>query len=1006
MDGQRSLKLELCAGSTYSLLSKARSAPLLSLSLSSLSRLHGSSTLHLPPTLHSLEADHDNGILSAQNPTNVSSLILEPHRRLLPPPLPTRRPRVSFHLSDKELFRIKEQDVFDRAYSEDEIWNGEGGSYIFEFENFYDHDVCKEFVTSVGIYEEYFVCCVHGQACIEETGELQKLLKQFVLGGVLTEAVFWATKRTFAGKSSVHRAYLKFVPNKVMALFDLSQMSEKDFWTKYCRAEYLHSTKNAVAVAAAAGAAEDEELVAFLKCDDAWASEARHKIRRVDPTLDMEADEGDDYIHLPDHGMSRDGSDSATDSQYEEYGRSLSQVLNRHGAVVLEGRSIGKNLPSGVFCNVATESSCNFEELTVLAMVAERFGLQQLDLLPSGVSLPLRHEYILHLLPVMIPSSISDTIGSEDTKFEDGDSVDGSMTDGMEHIFNSTPQLRYGRDLLLNEAQLWQLAQRTTALPLGHGAFTLATTSTLLTEAFAVPKLVLAGRLPAQQNAIDMDKEEPNVIHAGLLLALGLHGHLRVLTITDIYQYYLQENESTTVGLMLGLAASYRGAMQPAISKFLDPDFSIIVLLLAYSGSMSLAWSREWQSLYVDIPARHSSSFPELELPTLLQGCPAIHSIIYPCEAHRITNKELGHLRIELPGFNAEVGRRSEGDNVLEREGYAVSAGFSLGLVALGRGEDALGFIDTFVERLFQYVGGKEPHNERSLLMTLSTDDHNRAAGQMMDGMPVNVDVTAFGAIIALALMFLKSESELVFSRLSIPRTHFDLQYVRPDFIMFCVIAWNLIMWSRVHPPKDWIQSQIPEIVRNGIRGLGDEMGGVDEMDAEAIVQAYVNIVVGSCISIGNSTTKHSLSVPSILCYCRLSSDETVSFSVHNGFGSCDILVEPSKGNLLNDKMFLLEVVITQFQIKPVCVRSGSTLLNGLSHYVDQGALEICLHLIVLSLSVALYVLATEARWLQTVDVDTGLPVYAPLEMTIKETEHYGETSFCEVTPCILPEVG
>lgn len=32
--------------------------------------------------------------------------------------------------------------------------------------------------------------------------------------------------------------------------------------------------------------------------------------------------------------------------------------------------------------------------------------------------------------------------------------------------------------------------------------------------------------------------EEPNVIHAGLLLALGLHGHLCVLTITDIYQYY------------------------------------------------------------------------------------------------------------------------------------------------------------------------------------------------------------------------------------------------------------------------------------------------------------------------------------------------------------------------------------------------------------------------------------------------------------------------------------
>ncbi|GKU92135.1 hypothetical protein SLEP1_g5903 [Rubroshorea leprosula] len=51
-----------------------------------------------------------------------------------------------------------------------------------------------------------------------------------------------------------------------------------------------------------------------------------------------------------------------------------------------------------------------------------------------------------------------------------------------------------------------------------------------------------------------------------------------------------------------------------------------------------------------------------------------------------------------------------------------------------------------------------------------------------------------------------------------------------------------------------------------------------------------------------------------------------------------------------------------------------------------------------------LYVLATEARWLQTVDVDTGLPVYAPLEITIRGTDHYLETSFCEVSPCILPE--
>lgn len=51
-----------------------------------------------------------------------------------------------------------------------------------------------------------------------------------------------------------------------------------------------------------------------------------------------------------------------------------------------------------------------------------------------------------------------------------------------------------------------------------------------------------------------------------------------------------------------------------------------------------------------------------------------------------------------------------------------------------------------------------------------------------------------------------------------------------------------------------------------------------------------------------------------------------------------------------------------------------------------------------------LYVIATESRMLQTIDVDTGLTVYAPLQITTSETQHYAETSFCEITPCILPE--
>lgn len=36
------------------------------------------------------------------------------------------------------------------------------------------------------------------------------------------------------------------------------------------------------------------------------------------------------------------------------------------------------------------------------------------------------------------------------------------------------------------------------------------------------------------------------------------------------------------------------------------------------------------------------------------------------------------------PFLQGEIGRRSGGDNVQEREGYAVAAGSALGLVALG----------------------------------------------------------------------------------------------------------------------------------------------------------------------------------------------------------------------------------------------------------------------------------------------------------------------------------
>ncbi|XP_066352959.1 general transcription and DNA repair factor IIH subunit TFB1-1-like isoform X3 [Miscanthus floridulus] len=273
------------------------------------------------------------------------------------------------------------------------------GGYIFEFDNVGNRDLSRDFVARVlgkhqGIVpprptvtpensvasaalEQLSAAEVERRVkLLREDSELQKLHKKFVLGNILQESEFWATRKNlledeankrskqrpgfknalvdikpttdgrtnkvtfqitpemihqiFAEKPAVRRAYLDFVPKK---------MSETRFWEKYCRAEYLVRTKNTAA--ATAEAAGDEELAIFLKNDDILAKEAKMKIKRVDPTLDMEADTGDDYIHLPDHGIHRDGNKETVDADSELARRTLSQDLNRHAAVVLEGRSLG-----------------------------------------------------------------------------------------------------------------------------------------------------------------------------------------------------------------------------------------------------------------------------------------------------------------------------------------------------------------------------------------------------------------------------------------------------------------------------------------------------------------------------------------------------------------------------------------------------------------------------------------------------------------------------------------
>lgn len=50
--------------------------------------------------------------------------------------------------------------------------------------------------------------------------------------------------------------------------------------------------------------------------------------------------------------------------------------------------------------------------------------------------------------------------------------------------------------------------------------------------------------------------------HAGFLMALGLNGHLNTLAVLNKFEYLVKCHEMTSVGLLLGIAASKRGTVR------------------------------------------------------------------------------------------------------------------------------------------------------------------------------------------------------------------------------------------------------------------------------------------------------------------------------------------------------------------------------------------------------------------------------------------------------------
>lgn len=309
---------------------------------------------------------------------------------------------------------------------------------------------------------------------------------------------------------------------------------------------------------------------------------------------------------------------------------------------------------------------------------------------------------------------------------------------------------------------------------------------------------------------------ELNAEIAGFLLGLGLTGHLNKFNDLIIHEHLNRDHEMTQLALVLGLGIGKRASMEADTLRII----SVYVESLSPSSTTSIEVPQN-----VRVAALMAIGF-------LFQG-----------SAHRYMTEVL----------LAEIDRPPgpEMENCVDRESYSLSAGLALGLITLGQGGSMAGLADLrLADTLYHYMVGGAKRSLPAWSKDRNKNVVSSASYQIREGNTVNVDVTGPGAILALGLMFHRTNNEAVAQWMTAPDSQQLLDSIRPDFLLLRTLARGLILWDQVQPTRDWVESNVPPNIRRySLRNPGETEN--EQVDYETMNQAFYNIMAGACMAVG-----------------------------------------------------------------------------------------------------------------------------------------------------------